>query len=333
MDEELNQIDEAELPEVEEVVEGVEAEEPDVADILAEEMDKGEPQGILPPEHWSAEDKAFLASLPNDAARERALGWRKSLEGGYQEKFTALAEQRKLSEELDQLFTPLGIPGAHRGEAIRRLVAAENALRQDPIGAVTQLIGGAGIAGTQQAEHFVRQLAASLGVNLGGAGQAQAKTPAEARLAALEQQIQQRERLEHQRQQQFVQQQAHQAQAKILEFAQAKDGSGQALRPHFDRVKATMGSLIQAAAATGKTLSLEDAYAQAAWADPELRAELQKAETARKAAEAEAARKAAVAKAKAAKTPKSASRRVPDLAPVDGIEAELARGFDELFAA
>lgn len=299
---------------------------------------------VAAPEHWSAADKEILERLPDDAARTAVLEWRTQIERGAQEKFEQAAHGRKLAEELDTMFAPFGVDRQGHADAIRRLVAAEQAIRQNPVQAVTAMVGGAGLAGTQQAAEFVRQLAASLGVPVGGSASQAPKDPITARLEAIEARTAQREQLERQHQQEQWQAATSAATNKIQAFATAKDANGQALHPHFEAVRSTVGALLTAAVQSGRELALDQAYEQAVWAVPELRAALQKAEAdkvaelqrveATKAAAAAAeARKQAVAKAKGARTPRTASVPVAPTDDADDLRKLLSDAFDEHLAA
>ena len=169
--------------------EPAEDEDASVGDIIRAKRIEGQ---VPAPEHWPAEDKELFNSLPSDDVRNRVLGWRTSVEKGAQEKFTAAAAARKDIEEIDAALAPvaqdLQASGISRGEAVQRLMAAEQALRQDPEAGFISLMGGYGrsIAGTEQARSFLQKIATALSVDLGAhIGQARLD-PTAARMQELE---------------------------------------------------------------------------------------------------------------------------------------------------
>lgn len=78
----------------------------------------------------------------------------------------------------------------------------------------------------------------------------------------------------------FEQQQMAARQQELASWSTAKDATGTPLRPHFEKVRVTMGRLMQAGVAT----TLDDAYQQAMRIDPGVQAD-EKAAAERKAAE------------------------------------------------
>lgn len=101
--------------------------------------------------------------------------------------------------------------------------------------------------------------------------------PLSQKLTSLETELQRRDRAEAERQAQSVQRD-------IQSFAKDK--------PHFAKVSRAMGYLMHNGQVTGETAqeAFDNAYVQACWADPEIRASLQGEEQAKRDADAETAR-------------------------------------------
>lgn len=89
--------------------------------------------------------------------------------------------------------------------------------------------------------------------------------------------------------------------------------------PHFDKVRATMGQLITA----GKAANMEEAYEQAIWLDPEIRAGLITAQAARTAEEAKTKAREQAEKAR------KAGVSVPGGSPVNGNVAATPQKFSD----
>ena len=271
--------------------------EADIASKLKEGLD---PTPEVP-EHWSEEDKALLAKLPNDTARRDFLALYKRMETGANEKFEQAAEARKFHDEVGQLIAPfdaeLQAAGLTRVDGIKRLVDAERLLRQNPQAGLQWLLDQYG-AGQYQI------------VPKGAHPQPNGKDNGvrDPRVDAILAERAEQERAAQIAQQRQMVEQTNAAQTRIKEFAEAKDDAGNLKYPHFQAVRSTMGALIQGAVASGQQLSLEDAYQQAAWANPALREELTKAQQEAAAKSAAEQRKEAVRKARAASTPRTASQ-------------------------
>jgi hypothetical protein len=303
-----------------------------IADGVQDAMAKA---AVQAPEHWPAEDRDFLAALPDDAARERVLNWRKQIERGAQQKFEESASARRLAAEITETFKPLerelALAGMTTGAAVRKLVAAEMHLRQDPAAGLEWLAsqyGGRAGAGTAQAQEVVQRIAAALKVDIGAQANGQAATPpdpATVRIQALEAKLAQQERSAQEAYQRQVQEAVSAADTTIRAFAEAKDASGRPAYPHFETVKSDMGRLIQAAKESGGQLSMEDAYQNAMWSRPDLREALLKAQRDDAGRKAAVASQAAVAKAKAAQTPRTTSARIPPPNEDDLPQVELLR--------
>ena len=61
----------------------------------------------------------------------------------------------------------------------------------------------------------------------------------------------------------------------VMQFAEAKDKAGNALRPHFDEVVGDVRDLLSAARDEGRPMTLAQAYEAAIWSNPTTRAKAQ----------------------------------------------------------
>lgn len=292
-----------------------EEEEPEeAAEEAEEEAADEEGEAAEAPEHWSAEDKAAFEALP-DELKPMWLEKSKSLEGGYQEKFQALARDRQTLERLkpvDAAFEPyrerLALEGVSEAQVVQRLLAAQTYLERAPGEAIEWLAKSYGVDLTRYApkaaaeDDFIDPTIAPLKQEIDG----------------LKAQINQRTQQEQAQSQQ-------QLYGQIASFREAKDEAGQPKHPHFDRVRAHMGAFM----AADPSLTMDDAYERAVWAAPELRDDLLKAREAEAAKAREEARKKEVEKAKKAGKSKTGSRSAPTApAPAKSHAEELERQFE-----
>ena len=293
--------------------------------------------GVTPPAHWSAEDKAFFAGLPDDAVRKGVLDWRKSIERAADGKFEAAAEARRDVGEIDRLLQPILGPSPRatdRAEAIRVLVGAEQMLRSDPLGGIARLVQNyaRSHAGSGQAREMVRSLSKALEVGDGApeTGQAESQDPVMARVTALEHQLSEERRQRADAEAQQLQQVIRKSDDAIKAFAEERSAEGQLAHPHFEQVRSLMGALMQDATAAGKPMTLKEAYQSAVWAQPGLRDELVKAHATADARLAAERDQAALQRARQASTPRTASTVAEepedDLPVTDLLRRELTRG-------
>ena len=231
-----------------------------------------EPQAeaIEPPSSWSAEVKAKWATLPPDVQRyvlDRESQTHKAITEKGQRASLYDAIEQAIGENKTALVAEYGdIP-----RAVQMLVNVSTQAGRDPLRFIEWFAGQRGI---DLRAHFAGQ-----------AGQPAA--PADPMQHALVNEVTQLK-------QHIERQQAETLQSTISQFEQAKDASGNPLRPHFADVRTDMGRLIASGAAQG----LEDAYAKAVRMNDAVWAKTQAAEEAKRAekAKAEAAVKAADAK-------------------------------------
>ena len=291
------------------------SEQSDDKDEADDEKRDEEGEAAAAPEHWSADDKAAFDALPDDI-KPLWLDKSKSLESGYQEKFQALADERKQIERykgLDSAFEPyrekLALEGVSEAQVVQRLLAAQTYLERDPVQAIQWLAKSYGLDPTQ----FAPQQAVA---------DDEYEDPT---ITPLKQKIADLEAREANRAQSAQMQQQQSLLNQIAAFRDTKSEDGAAAYPHFDTLRFAMGALIQA----DPNLTMADAYDRAAWANPEVRSSLIKAEEAKAAQARETARKEEVQRAKKAGKSKASSRNSPtEQKPAASHIDELRRQFE-----
>lgn len=237
------------------------------------------------PAHWPAADRELFAKQTPEA-QKWLLGRHKAMEADYTRRVQEVATFRREADELGEIFAPwkqqMDLQGITRVQAIRQLAAAHKRMQEDPA------VG-------------IQWLAQNYGIDLKSLveGAAAADPAGESpTVKALRQQV---ETLSGQLKtltgaQNDQQMNAHLSQ--VEQFAEAKDDQGKPKHPHFDEVAQDVARLIRAARAGGETLSLQDAYDRAIYANPTTRAKVLAAQDAERRAKEESDRKA---KADAAK--------------------------------
>lgn len=288
-----------------------EPEEPAEDETEAEdEDDEQEGEALAAPKHWSAEDKAAFDALP-DELKPMWLEKSKSLEGGYQEKFQALARDRETLERLkpiDAAFEPyrerLALEGVSEAQVVQRLLAAQSYLERAPVEAIGWL-------------------AKSYGVDLGQfAPKADQDDFIDPTIAPLKQELDSLKAHLSQRDQQEQAQSQQQLLGQIAAFKSATDEAGQPKHPHFDRVRAHMGAFMQ----VDPSMTMEDAYERAIWAASDLREGILKQRETEAAKARDQERRQEVEKAKKAGKSKTKSRSTPSQpAPAKSHAEELER--------
>lgn len=300
--------------------------------------DDDEPEGesgevkLDAPDQWSDEDKALLASIPEEH-RELILNTRKSLESGYQDKFTALANDRKgfvtQQTEYDQIVNltapfeaQLQAQGLDRVGGIRALVGAQQMLIQNPVVGLTQLIQQYGGA---NASAIIQTIAQSMGVTTQGPD-TEAEEYVDPQVQNLTQRLNQFE-TNALNQQQFTQQQnLAAAQAERDVFAGTTNEDGSLKFPHFEKLEQPILSLL----ANKMAGSWEEAYEGAVMQNPDTRAEWLETRDQARTAKDDTARKASVKKAKKASRDVSKSGAAPTtpVAIPDTIEESVRRAVE-----
>lgn len=196
---------------------------------------------LTAPEDWSEEQRAVFAKLPNEG-REVLLRQYKDFQAGFTKKTQALAERRKLADEVENVLTSvygdqMRAQNVNPVEAIRRLVAAERFASQNPVAFLQQFVHNAGIDLSK-----LTQAAGDKAENA-SVDTAAIDRMVQARLAPMQQAIEA--------------QQLAEGMKRVEAFATAKDPSGQLLHPHFDDDLAVrMNTLIRSGVAT----DLDHAY-------------------------------------------------------------------------
>lgn len=190
------------------------------------------------PDSWSPEARALWEQMPEQARLEVR---RREHQG--QESAQAAEFGRAFAKSLSPFYEHMRSIGVAPAQAAAELFGLERSLR----------------TGTPEQKMQVLQgLAQSYGVTL-GAEQAQ---PADARISALQQQLQQVTRSIDEQRTYQAQEAEKAALADINAFKVGKE--------HFETVKPEMARLLQA----GIAGTLQDAYDRACWAHPEVREKL-----------------------------------------------------------
>lgn len=264
---------------------------------------------------WSPEQRAKFDALPPEA-QETVLALKRDTDAHYTRKLEEAAQTKKQLEPVSQLLNQTADIFAAQGldpvQAIQGYANIERVLTYGKLDEKLELLG---------------QIAQRYGIPFAPQQQMEQYDPSElekfrllhdrdAELARINSELERTKR-ENQafHQQTFAQQ--------VETFAKATNPDGTPAHPHFEMVKATMGSLL----AAGRATTLDQAYALAA--EP-----IQKALAASKAAalaEAERQRQEAVDRAKRA-SPVKASAASPSgkTAAPKGIDAILNSALDQM---
>ncbi|HUU25589.1 MAG TPA: hypothetical protein VMW68_08525 [Methyloceanibacter sp.] len=332
------------------------------ADQQGDEDQPGDEIAAKPPEHWSKEDKDFLAALPDDASRAKVQEWRKGIERAADSKFQEAGEIRRAHEQIETALEPLGAVlqqhGISKADAVSRLVTSEQMIRADLGAGLARVAGqyGGQIAGSDQAVNVVRQVAQALGVEIGGAATVGGAQPGahqaggdkeQALSGGAEQPVQHQasgtngaidpaqlaeqaaRRVWHEQQQAAAMESAQQA---LTAFTEAKGEDGQLTHPHYERVKGAMRGILMAAANANQKVTLEQAYEQSTWTEPELRQARIKADQ-EAAAQADAAsRRSKAAKSQNARTPRSRGVSVPEIEVEEDMGKIMSDTYDRIIA-
>ena len=231
--------------------EEVEAESFDEVEAQEEDSEESEePETVFQaPEHWSSDEREAFAALSPEA-QELVLQRDKAFQTGYQEKAQAISA---ITDALEPWKESLAQRGVTADQAIRALFAAQHTLDANPIQGILQIARSYGVEDQLKSQF---------------APQADDDDFSDPEVKALKQEISALKNQISQTQQGFQQQSTAAVQRQIEDFSTAKDGSGELLHPHFEKVKADMAPYVQ----NGE--SMEAAYEKAVWANPEIRSEL-----------------------------------------------------------
>lgn len=247
---------------------------------------------IAAPASWSAEDSAVFNKLPRDA--QAVLARRESeRDADYQRKSQEIAEIGRRYEALDRVLEPrrqaLRQQGVDEARLIDMYFAIDEGMSRDPVNTLRAIakrfdvdLTSLNPASGSPDEDLEDPALAGLNKSLSSLQDQLAEMKAERDREITEAQAQQRAQL----------------QAEVNAFRDAVDETGALKHPHYDTVRAQMGVVFRSGAAK----TLEEAYAQAVWAHPELRQRMledevharTRADAERRKQEAEKASRAAV---------------------------------------
>ncbi len=296
IEEPVEEVAEEKAEEVPEAQEAAETDDP------PEEEEKVEPKA---PENWDKDRIAAFDSLENDESKQAFVDTFKSLEKGYNTKFEALAGERKEHEAIVNLMQPfeatLQAQGLDRLGGIRSLVGAQQMLTQDPMKGLTHLLQ---TYGGNNAKAIVETWAKQLGITKAAEGDAYVDQD----IAALRDEINILSNNFQQTQTNAQQQQNTEAQNQVNLFEKATDSDGNVLHPHFEQVRATMGTLIT----SGLAPTMDDAYNMAIRTDATLHSEIMKVEREQEASNSNKERKEAVEASKKASKNVKTNNVAPD---------------------
>jgi hypothetical protein len=257
---------------------------------------------VAPPPAWSAAAKAEFAALP-EAVRKEVLKREADLERGQAQWDRKAARLDRLDAVLGPRSERLRLSGMDEAQALQALFAAQDLLERDPMSGLGYL-----------ARHY--------GVDLRSLGPARAaaqgQPPAEITRLAEEVLALKGAFLEQRSSTETRQRDASLGQVEAF----AADPS----KIYFENVREAMSALMRA----GRAQDLEDAYQQAVWSDPEIRALLLREQS--EAAQA-AAREAAGARAVQARRAAGSVIGSPAPGATPGRPSPTATLRDELEAA
>lgn len=260
-------------------------------------------EGVEPPDSWSQEAKeAFKEAAP--AIQEQIAKREKEFKVGLQKN----AEDAKFGKQIEQIVSPY-----------RAMIQAEGG---DVPSAIQDLLNTAYVlrnAGPEQKKQLFTGLARQFGVDLSefqsnNEPDEEFVDPEVKKLRAELNQLKQQNEYQVQSQRQA---QVQELQAQIQAFASDPKNE------HFEKVKHVMSGLLQSGAAK----TLQDAYDQAVWADPDIRTKLSK----KKSSEAEL-KKRKDQKAKSEQKKKAAGTQVKG-DDVPGTKSSKEMSWDEELGA
>lgn len=201
---------------------------------------------VGPPPGWSVAAKAAFETLP-PAVKEAVAKRETEINQG----FAKLAEYKGLDPWVEMARDN----GQDLPTVLKAYTEAENLLERDFLGGINFLCQRYGIDPRQMASAFLGGQAPQQGQQPTGAD------PYVQKLTSLEQAVQQLMGTQQQREAEFERQQNEAVMTEIERFAADPKNK------FFENVRADMALLYQ----TGKANTLEDAYQQACWLNPEIR--------------------------------------------------------------
>jgi len=232
---------------------------------------------IKAPKNWNASDKKMFDGIPTEG-KEWLLNRYGQMTKDYQSKTQEAAQIRQQYQPMDQVLAPvrgqLQANNINESEYVGRLIEADKMLQQNPVGAIQYLAQQAGVD-----------------LDTLEAGEQQYADP---QIAALQDRVELLTNHLTNQEQTEQQNQTHELNSQIDNFAARKSSDGNLLYPHFDSVRQAMGGLIQ----TGQAQSMVDAYNKAVRLDDGLYKETLVAERKKAKNQEDSRRKEAVQKAK-----------------------------------
>lgn len=231
-----------------------EKESDDVAAAADDEKSGAEP--LSAPEHWSAEDKELFVNSTEEV-QQWIVGRDKDLQADYTTKTQELADQRKNDEPLydlaEQTKAHFATQGVTAAQGMAQLVQAQQAL----------------MSGTpEQRRVALEQIGASYGISLTPGIQNEEDEYQDPELGKLTQRQNALEQYLVQQQQTATTQQRQSDLQLVQSFAAEQTDKGDLKHPHFDAVRQHMAVLLPQAG------TIEEAYNQAVYANPETRKSL-----------------------------------------------------------
>lgn len=239
----------------------------------------GEP-ALEPHAHWPDTHKAAFKTAPRDLQKiwlDRETEYQRGTSKAGQERAHLLKDRETWDGVFREMDRDLELSGVSRHQFVQRLVGWNKYFVQDPAGAIRELARQTGVD------------LAALAQQPGAASTDPALAQLTERLAGVETQLTERQKLEQQERKRAAYEQ-------VVAFADAKGPDGQPLHPYFDEVHEDVLRIMRA---DGR-LGLETAYKKALRMNDAVFAKVQASERQANAAKEEQERKARIDQAKRA---------------------------------
>jgi hypothetical protein len=261
------------------------------------------------PEHWASEDRDVFRAL-DKRGKSFLLRRHKEMEAAHTRKLQALAEETKIAESFKKTVGPyesyLKQLNIEPTQAFEKLIATEMRLR---------------MANPHEKAALMNELARQYGVQLQGGEAPQVHDQTKAIFDELNNHRAYLIRLEQEKKNQEVQSLHNQ----ISTFSSAKDENGNLKYPHFETIRHDMGALMNA----GKAATLEEAYEQAIWINPELRRTFIERQSADRKVGEEVRQKTAASKKAGFNVKASGSEKIKDAKPALSLNETIRRAMEE----
>lgn len=273
-----------------------------------DEQPEEEEESVTPtveaPSDWPKDWQEKFATLESDDHRQLLIDQYKSFQADYTRKTQDIADLKKaIPEDVKQ---SLDLRGISEGQYLKSLSAADQYLSKNPVEGIQWLMKSYGVNPEQ----------------IAGTSEDEYSDPEVSRLKQEIRELKQTQQQQTQQQQQASEQDLNQ---RIQSFATETDEKGHLKHPDFEKLKPAMGGLLQ----SGYAQTLEDAYEQARWADPEVREKLLAEQQRQASQESEKQRKEKAAKAKQASTPASTGTTGGEKEQPADLRSELEKQFDQ----